>query len=240
MKPAVFIVPGSYEGPKVFEPLADALRRRGFTTAHITSLKSTGTKPPDNPTLDDDIAAVAQDLSSVVDRAGEQGVIAVMHSVGGVIGSAALEGLGCSARKAAGKVGGVRKIVFIAASVFQQGMEPGLLPFMVVNEAEGTHTCRDPLTMLFHDIPADEAKAWARQLQPQPATGWAKPVKYCGWMDVPSVYILCEQDRLLPESLQEARAAAAGSDIVRLVGAGHMAQLSQTEEVARIISMQAE
>ena len=56
---------------------------------------------------------------------------------------------------------------------------------------------------------------------------------YCGWRDVPSTYILCELDRLIPATVQEKLAGVASSKIVR-IQSGHLAQLSCTEEVASI------
>jgi pimeloyl-ACP methyl ester carboxylesterase len=124
----IFIVPGFYEGPTVFQPLADSLNERGFKTV-ITTISSTGKTPPGNPNMDDDIANIAKDLASVVEEAGEEGVVAVMHSAGGFIGSGALKGLTFKARRDARKSGGVKKVVFIAAGVAPEGFEQGPMPF---------------------------------------------------------------------------------------------------------------
>ncbi|KAF4458934.1 FAD binding domain-containing [Fusarium albosuccineum] len=239
MAPSIFIVPGMYEGPTVFGPLADALLDHGFTTVHITTITSTGTKPPHSPTMDDDIAAISQDLSSVVERAGEEGVVAVLHSAGGFLGSAAMKELTRPARKASGKAGGAQKIIFLSAGAPPEGFEQGPLPFMNMNESEGTQTCHDPMKLLFNDVPDEEARGWVEGLQAQPVTGWGTTLAYCGWREVPSVYIVCDGDQLLPAEFQENQAARAGSEIIRLAGAGHMAQLSQTEKVASLIAEQA-
>ena len=57
---------------------------------------------------------------------------------------------------------------------------------------------------------------------------------HAGWQDVPSTYILCELDRLIPAAFQETLAGVAGSKVVRL-GAGHVPFLSRTEDVAKIL-----
>jgi pimeloyl-ACP methyl ester carboxylesterase len=128
MAPTIFIVPGFYEGPAVFQPLADILIGRGFKTV-ITTISSTGKTPPGSPTMDDDIANIAKYLAPVVDEAGGEGVIAVMHSAGGFIGSGALKGLTSEARQATGEPGGVKKIVFITAGVALEGYEQGPMEF---------------------------------------------------------------------------------------------------------------
>lgn len=79
----------------------------------------------------DDINNIRADLEKVVEEAGTEGVIAVMHSAGGFIGSSALQGLTSPARKQEGKDGGVSKIVFIAAGVAPEGHDKFGGPFIV-------------------------------------------------------------------------------------------------------------
>jgi pimeloyl-ACP methyl ester carboxylesterase len=56
---------------------------------------------------------------------------------------------------------------------------------------------------------------------------------------VPSVFIETMDDQVIPTAVQEAMAALAGSELVTLEGAGHMAQLSRTAEIADIIDKEA-
>lgn len=105
----------------------------------------------------------------------------------------------------------------------------------MTQEANGTQSCKDPRSLLFSDLPDEQVDKWLPGLQHQPFTGYSTKLQYCGWRDVPSVYIICEGDKLLPVSFQESGAKLAGSEIVRLDG-GHMVQLTQTEKLADIIS----
>ncbi|EXM15132.1 Alpha/beta hydrolase fold-1 [Fusarium oxysporum f. sp. vasinfectum] len=237
MAPTIFIVPGFYEGPTVFQPLADSLNGRGFKTV-ITTISSTGKTPPGSPNMDDDIANIAKDLAPVVQEAGDEGVVAVMHSAGGFIGSGALKGLTSQARQDSGKAGGVKKIIFITAGVAPEGYEQGTMEFFDYHESNGTQSCKDPRNLLYGDFSDEEASEWLPGLQHQADRGWATKVQYCGWREVPSVYIICEGDRILPVELQERFAGLAGSEIMK-VDAGHMVQLSQTEKVASIIASHA-
>ncbi|KAG7405898.1 hypothetical protein Forpe1208_v013827 [Fusarium oxysporum f. sp. rapae] len=237
MAPTIFIVPGFYEGPTVFKPLADTLNGRGFKTA-ITTISSTGKTPPGSPTMDDDIANVAKDLVPVVEEAGDEGVVVVMHSAGGFIGSGALRGLTSKARQDAGKTGGVKKIVFITAGVAPEGYEQGPMAFFDYHESNGTQSCKDPRNLLYSEFSDEEANKWLPGLQHQADRGWATKLQYCGWREVPSVYIICEGDKMLPVELQEQFARLAGSEIVR-VDSGHMVQLSGTKKVADIIASHA-
>ena len=73
-----------------------------------------------------------------------------------------------------------------------------------------------------------------KKLQPQPAADWDREIAYCGFLDVPSVYLVCEGDRLLPVELQLKFAATAGSEVVRCQ-AGHMVQVSMPEKLVEVV-----
>ncbi|EHA18810.1 hypothetical protein CBS76997_1918 [Aspergillus niger] len=225
MSPTILFVPGFWEGPKVFTPVCDLLQAAGFKT-DVCTLPSTGTISPGNPAMADDIAAVRDHLTSIVQR-GEE-VILVLHSAGGFLGSAAMEGL---SKSAVGQ-GGIVKIVFLTAAVFPEGHEHEDMPFAVVEG--GAMYCAKPEVLLLDDVPEPEKAEWLAELKPQPADGWNGTVPYAGWKDVPSVYLVCEGDNALPAGLQEQLANLAGSQIERC-SAGHMPQISQPSRVAEVI-----
>jgi len=132
MAPTIFIVPGIYEGPESFSPLVAALHARGIDKVVTTSLRSTDCAPQADgpqPTMDDDIAGIAADFRRVVDDAGPDGVLAVMHSAGGFLGSAAMEGLTAPARAKEGKEGGVKRIVFLCAALLEEQQQHPQPPF---------------------------------------------------------------------------------------------------------------
>lgn len=91
-----------------------------------------------------------------------------------------------------------------------------------------------PETLLFGDLPEAEKAEWLTAIKPQPAEGWDDIVSYTGWKDVPSVYLICEGDNVLPTPLQEQLASLAGSEIERC-SAGHLPMLSQPEVVVRVV-----
>jgi pimeloyl-ACP methyl ester carboxylesterase len=95
--------------------------------------------------------------------------------------------------------------------------------------------CRDPETTLFGDLPESERPALSASLKTQPAENWDNgTVSYCGWKDVPSVYLICENDDVIPPPVQEHCAALAGSRIERC-SSGHVPQLSQPVRVVEVI-----
>jgi pimeloyl-ACP methyl ester carboxylesterase len=236
-RPTVFIVPGIYEGPDVFVPLEEALKSKGYKV-HTTHLLSTGTASPNNPSMSDDAAFIASELSRAVDEAGADGVVAFLHSAGGFLGSMAMRGLSARARGAEGRAGGVRAIVFLVAGILPEGVAHKHLPFMEFHGFEGYHVARDPRRLFFNDMSDAEAERWLPKLGRQPSEGWNQEVSFAGWREVPSVFIVTEEDQVIPLPMQEHMAQTAGSEVIRLK-AGHMAQLSQTAEVARIVDEEA-
>lgn len=94
--------------------------------------------------------------------------------------------------------------------------------------------CKDPETLLFGDLSSEEATKWAKTLQMQPAAGWDDIVTYGAWKDVPSFYLVCENDACLSVAMQLEFAKMAGSKIERCT-AGHMPMLSMPDRVVEVV-----
>lgn len=72
----------------------------------------------------DDEAAIHSVVKKLIEE--ETDVVMVLHSAGGFLGSAAIEGLG----RKEGRKGGVVKLVFLCAGIAKVGHEHKPLPFM--------------------------------------------------------------------------------------------------------------
>ncbi|KAJ5949352.1 alpha/beta-hydrolase [Penicillium verhagenii] len=226
MAPTVLFVPGFWEGPTVFEKVTSLLTASGIST-EVAKLQSTGTTSPGNPSMKDDVKGIRAHIEAILAR-GED-VLLALHSAGGFLGSEAMQGLD---KKTRGDQSGVVSIVFLAAAVFPEGYQHQPLPFAVVEG--GASYCAQPEILLLGDLPEYEKAGWLDAIKPQPAQGWDDTVSYAGWKDVPSVYLICEEDNALPVPLQEQLAALAGSKIERC-SAGHLPMLSQPEAVAGVV-----
>ena len=131
MPPTILFVPGFWEGPTVFSPVATLLQQQSPSLlSECATIPSTGRTSPGNPTTDDDIASVRTHLKSLVEAGKE--VLLVCHSAGGFLGSGAMEGLAVKVRKEEGLSGGVVGIVFLAAGVAPEGFKHSPLPFFDV------------------------------------------------------------------------------------------------------------
>ena len=111
-KPVIVIVPGFWEGSRVFDNVSEQLRSAGYLTV-VASPRSTGTSSYAGYRIWDDVESVREVVKSYV----EDGkiVLLAMHSIGGVYGSMALRGLTSKARRNQGKKGGVERLLYIAA-----------------------------------------------------------------------------------------------------------------------------
>lgn len=252
------IVPGFWEGSAPFNYVASILESQGYAT-NIVNLPSTGTESPGNPGMTDDIAAMRSTVTNTVIN-GEE-IVLVLHSAGGFLGSNAIEGLALQARQNQGLKGGVRKVVFLTGAVFPEGYKHSPLPFftydvscqwpdlspagLIIATANywrhcqgGALHCVTPETTFFNDLDEGAAQKWVKELKSQPSTGWDNTVTYCGWREVPSVYLMCESDACIPLPMQMHMAVTAGSK-TETCAAGHMPIVSMPERVVNVIRVAA-
>lgn len=253
MSPTLFIVPGIYEGPEGLRPLIDSLAGLGYTKVVTTRLPSTGTtsKSPNPVLITDDIAAIAADMQRAVEEAGPNGVIGLFHSAAGTLGSAAIKGLSAKERKASGQVGGVVHTIYLAAApgvsfkpefmVFDVSLTAGGMgdslthTHNLAQEEAGTQTCKDPLNLLFHDLPSQEAQAWLPKVRCQPFDYFRPVEHHRGWENVSTTHLVTVHDRLVPLEAQEASANLTGGEKI-VLDCGHMPALSMPGELATIVA----
>lgn len=108
---------GAWVTPKVFDPLRARLAVLGFSSECLPH-PSIGAEPP-SKTLADDVASLRDLLTTLADKGKD--VIVVAHSYGGVVASAAVEGLDKSTRGTADKLGGIVKIIYVSAFALDKG-----------------------------------------------------------------------------------------------------------------------
>lgn len=125
--PHILLVPGFWEGTSIYDAVITSLQAHGYT-AQAIPLSSTGHASPNNPSMKDDVACIRSVIAPLVEQE-EKDVLLVLHSAGAFLGSMAIERLSVKERKEQGKKGGVKKIVFLAGAVWEEGFQHGPLPF---------------------------------------------------------------------------------------------------------------
>ncbi|KAH6632142.1 Alpha/Beta hydrolase protein [Chaetomium tenue] len=234
-KPTIVIVPGSWQLPSAWDDFRSVLTQVGHESHHVPLPSVGGTQLPLTG-LPEDVAAVQQVLTGLADQGKK--IILLCHSSGGVVGSNAVEGFDVAARQAAGKVGGVTRIVYLSAFMLPKdqsllGMLGGTpLPWMIV---QGDRVIGDPSMMPeigFNDLPPQQAAYWAQQTTWTSAALFAAPSQFEPWNNgIPGAYIFQTLDNALPYNLQQAMAQQlqAGPDPrLATIETGHCGFLSKT------------
>ena len=207
---------------------AELLAERGVSSAApaLPSCGETGQSPDaGGPGLADDVAAVRQVLTE-----GDEPIVIVAHSYGGIITAEAAEG-----------VDAVRHLLLVSSYLPEIGQslssfggeEPA--PFLDVDPDGGTFTVRpDTVAQTFlQDCDPEIQRTALDKGALQSLAVLGQPVQSAAWKHIASTYLVCADDRGTPADRQREFAARAG-DVVEL-DAGHHPFLSQPAEVRDLI-----
>ena len=213
-KPSLVLVHGSWHCPEHFRPLIQDLETQGYKCVPV-SLPST--QSPDLPpaTLTDDTVAVRTAVQGELDQGNS--VVVVAHSYGGTVANTALENFDRKTRSSTGFTTSVLAIAFICAIPIPKGMS-------LISGTNGTHSkpIHDlrtpdfawvgepgPEYIFYNDLPAAEAKKWSDLLRPQSWAAYGGETTHAAYMDIPSSYLYCTEDRAFPYATQKLLVGAA-------------------------------
>ena len=215
---SALLVPGSWHGAWVYDQVADRLIRAGVAVTVIDLPSNDGAAG-----LADDAAAVR----AALDKIGEPTVV-VGHSYGGI---AVSEG-------AAGSPEAVG-LVYLAAFMLDIGeslldaLQHQLPDWISLDQAAGSHIAERSEEVLYGDCPPDVATRAATRLSRQSVAAIATPQTAAAWQNLPSTYLICDEDRAVPPPAQEAMSARATT--VRRLPASHSPFLSRPGDVADVV-----
>ena len=89
---------------------------------------------------------------------------------------------------------------------------------------------------MYHDVDPEFAKAQASRLKHYSRPLLIIPQTYAAWRYLPTTYLLCEKDRMIPYEKQRKLVEDADVPITTFTcGAGHSPYLSQPELTSRVI-----
>ena len=114
IKPTILLVGGAWHTAAYLKPLATALEVADYPTLAL-ALPSVDASPA-KPDFEDDVDLIRSTAEQLA--AEGKGIVAVMHSFGGVVGTEALQGLGQASMERTGTVLG---LVYIAAMIPKKG-----------------------------------------------------------------------------------------------------------------------
>lgn len=114
-KPTILLIPGLWHTPECFDALRTELGEHDYETVS-RQLPSIDCADPSNHSAQSDADFIRSQLLSPLLDSGKR-VVVVMHSYGGIPGSAAAYGLSEEERKKEGLKGGVVGLIFVASYV---------------------------------------------------------------------------------------------------------------------------
>ncbi|MFF5083970.1 alpha/beta hydrolase [Actinoplanes sp. NPDC000266] len=208
----VMLVHGAWHRPGTWSKLEKELHGLGYDTV-TPALPSAGADPTGD--VHDDAAVIRGALDAIDGR-----VVVVAHSYAGIPVTEA--------------AAGVERVIFLAAFMPDAGESMYTLlgmPAPAEIPAGLFPLPEDPHAALYHDV--EDAGAALKELVGQTHSSFATPVGRAVWHDVPSTYIVTDDDRSIPAELQNELAKRAQD--VRHLASSHSPHLSMPAELAKVI-----
>ncbi|OAP55307.1 hypothetical protein AYL99_10280 [Fonsecaea erecta] len=252
-KPTLLFVPGAWHSPAHYEALMKALEEHEYHCEAV-ALPSVDPKDPPNTDADTDAAAISAAIRDILSSGND--VVLITHSYGGIPGqSAAYSFVGQNQN-------GPRLTAIAMMCSFLYPPQTALLaplggkphPIHIVS-ADGNLVDvgpPGPETLFYNGVPAEEAArclamirthSWRCKMLPPTAEG-------AGWWEIPTSYLICEQDNAIPADLQRKMVSDANEALAQrgstlrireeTVDSGHSPFLSMTERTADFIRRTAE
>lgn len=91
-------------------------------------------------------------------------------------------------------------------------------------------------SLSFADLPPEEGLAWVKRMARHSAASFATPLSHAGYLDAPVSYLLCENDLVIPATIQrgeiEIIESKSGNKVdVQTIACGHAPTVSNTGSV---------
>lgn len=121
--PSILLVSGSFVQPALYDTLitASVTHNISVLAPRLPSVGlPTGPSPGVPPTMYDDAALIASEITRLADEGGD--VVVVAHSYGGIPATESIKGLSKDERAAQGKEGGVVRLAYMTAIVGDVGV----------------------------------------------------------------------------------------------------------------------
>ncbi|HEY6492832.1 MAG TPA: alpha/beta hydrolase [Trebonia sp.] len=224
-RPTVVIVHGAWHTPAHFESFIKSIADIDVRTVRLPS------SGPDISALGDmrDDAAEVRKVVSAIDGP----VLVLAHSYGGV---PVTEALGPASEN-------VKRITYLASfpldvgeSMVSVATQGGTLPHPPnwdVHKDEGYILVKDPAFHFYDDVEPALAQKALDDLTYQSWSSQIQPLTNAAWREIPSTYVITDQDRILPIFAQEMFSQRTTD--VRHIDSSHSPFLSRPAELAAIL-----
>jgi pimeloyl-ACP methyl ester carboxylesterase len=222
MKPTVLLVHGAWHNGAGFAALQTELAKHGFESQAV-ELSSVGTADQALGDMFQDAAIVRAAIASIGGPC-----VVLGHSYGGL---AITQGVAGSTN--------VQRLIYMTAFMLDEGETlyaacGSVDPDWWNVAADKTRlTANTPEKIFYNTCPPEVAVAGVSQLRTQSLPAFNQPITEVAWKEIPSTYIICEQDNAIPVFAQEAMSGRA-TNVVR-INTDHSPFLSSPAELADLI-----
>ncbi|KAI5224545.1 hypothetical protein AUEXF2481DRAFT_26162 [Aureobasidium subglaciale EXF-2481] len=242
-KPVIVIVPGAWHVPAHYAHLALKLNSAGYTVDCLEISSTNDEKDLPEDTWNEDISIIRNAITSHTEAGRD--VAVVMHSFGGMTGSEAACGLG---KKESETSGSVVKLIYMTSFMVQEGQTRADFPtsddWPIIARLDDEKNPKalvplEPLHFFYHDVPEQMTRRAIDNLGGCPLSHVAHAPSKVAWREIPTAYIICEDDRALTKNGQEqlidaVKAQGIEVEVARLK-ASHSPFLSMPAETAKTI-----
>ncbi|KEQ94828.1 hypothetical protein AUEXF2481DRAFT_40783 [Aureobasidium subglaciale EXF-2481] len=222
-KPTIIFVTGAWHKPQLYAPLLDGLKKTRFPVV-APALPSVGGTCEN---FNEDVNVIRKAIADEVSQGNE--VVVLMHSYGGVVGSAAAQGYSKQELRSGG---GVIRMIYLTAFALDVGLSlmdglnnnplpwwrsPNDKQWQAVNTSQ----------VFYNDVDPEIADPLEAQLDLQAKGVFESKQTYAAWKYIDSTYIVCEQDNAIPKQAQVHMANQPGGKFtIEYLDAGHSPFLS--------------
>ncbi|MGA4847181.1 alpha/beta hydrolase [Streptomyces sp. G5(2025)] len=102
-------------------------------------------------------------------------------------------------------------------------------------EAAGLSAIEDPFESFYHDVPRGLAEEAMHREREESSQVGSEPWPLAAWPDVPTKFIVCEDDRFFPPEFFRGLARARLGIVPDEIGGGHCVALSRSKELADLL-----
>jgi pimeloyl-ACP methyl ester carboxylesterase len=223
VRPTLLLVHGAWHGSWCWEELETELAAQGWKSQTVDLPSAVRTESAGLlPDVLDDVRVIRDAIDDI-----DGPVVVVAHSYGGI-----------PVTQATADTSNVVHVVYVAAyqldvdeSMFSIHGAPQPDPMSVKGIAQPV---ANPAASFYADVPdIQKANALARLVQ-QSGRSFADQVTRAGWHTVPSSYIVCDNDQVLPPAIQEKMSSRAGA--IYHLASSHSPFLSMPGELASLLA----
>ncbi|WP_351225928.1 alpha/beta hydrolase [Streptomyces sp. NPDC002133] len=225
-KSTILLVHGAWHNASCWEKFVPELTARG---RHVDTvdLPSASADAENTAGMYDDARVIRERV-----EAAEGLVTVVAHSYGAI-----------PATEAVADAANVSRLVYLSAFMLDAGESIDSLSGGKFSGSDSATMSafghyEDPKTTFYGDAAPDDAERAASRLVLQTTRSFCEPLTTAAWKDVPSTYIIAEQDTALAPEFQEAMSARAERSY--RLASGHSSFLSMPAELAQLITADAD